>query len=74
MSFAFLNAVNPGEIILVLLLAVLFFGGKHIPEIARALGRSVSEFKKGQQEGTTGKYEDEEKKDQPPTPPAPPKA
>lgn len=35
------------EIILIALVALLFFGGKKIPELMRGLGKGVSEFKKG---------------------------
>lgn len=37
---------------IVLLVAVLLFGAKKLPELARSLGRSTSEFKKGVQEGS----------------------
>ena len=40
-----------GEILVIVLIVVLLFGAKRIPEIARALGRSINEFKKGQKEG-----------------------
>jgi sec-independent protein translocase protein TatA len=39
------------EIVLVLLALVLLFGARRIPELARSLGRSLNEFKKGRQEG-----------------------
>jgi TatA/E family protein of Tat protein translocase len=32
---------------------VLLFGAKKLPELARSLGRSSSEFKKGIKEGST---------------------
>jgi sec-independent protein translocase protein TatA len=35
------------ELLLILLVLILLFGAKKIPEIARGLGKSVSEFKKG---------------------------
>jgi sec-independent protein translocase protein TatA len=38
------------EIALILLALVLLFGARRIPELARSLGRSLSEFKKGRQE------------------------
>ena len=38
------------EIILVLLAVIILFGGKKIPELARGLGKSLSEFKKGRNE------------------------
>ena len=34
------------EIILILLVVLLLFGGKKIPEIARAMGRAQYEYKK----------------------------
>ncbi len=33
------------EILVILLLVVLFFGGKKIPEMMRGMGRGVREFK-----------------------------
>jgi len=51
------------EILLILVIALLIFGAARLPEIGRALGRSLSEFKKGTQELTDAKGEkDEEKK------------
>ena len=45
--------MRPGlwQILLVILIIALIFGAKKIPEIARALGRSSGEFKKGLKEG-----------------------
>ena len=38
------------EILIILLVLVVFFGAKRIPEIARSLGKSLNEFKKGREE------------------------
>jgi sec-independent protein translocase protein TatA len=38
------------ELLLILVLVLLLFGAKRIPEIARGLGKSLSEFKKGMRE------------------------
>lgn len=35
------------ELILILVIILVLFGAKRIPEIARGLGKSMSEFKKG---------------------------
>ena len=37
------------EIILILVVIILLFGGKRIPEIARALGRASYEYKKAKE-------------------------
>ena len=39
--------LGAGEIILILLVVLLLFGAKKIPELARGLGKGMSEFKKG---------------------------
>jgi sec-independent protein translocase protein TatA len=39
-----------GEILIVLAIAVLFFGGKKLPELGSALGKSIKNFKKGLKE------------------------
>ena len=38
------------EILIILLIVLLLFGGKKIPELMRGLGRGVREFKEGQNE------------------------
>lgn len=43
------------ELILILLIILLIFGATKLPDIGRALGKSIKEFKKGAKE-------DEEKK------------
>ena len=35
------------EIILILLVVLILFGAKKIPELAKGLGKGMSEFKKG---------------------------
>ena len=47
--------IGTGEILLLLLLALLLFGAKRLPEIGRSLGRGMREFK----DSVTGKDDDE---------------
>jgi len=42
--------IGPGELILILLILLLLFGAKRLPEIGRSLGRSLGEFKRGMKE------------------------
>ena len=38
--------VGPTELIVILLIILLLFGAKRIPEIAHGLGKGIAEFKK----------------------------
>ncbi len=53
---AFMN-LGTGEIILIVAVILLLFGGKKIPELMRGLGKGVKSFKQGMNE-----MEDELKK------------
>jgi sec-independent protein translocase protein TatA len=44
-------AWGPWQILLVLAIILLLFGGKKLPELAHSLGKSLGEFKKGKEEG-----------------------
>jgi sec-independent protein translocase protein TatA len=41
----FLNSIGGGEIFIIILVVLLFFGSKKIPELARGLGKGMREFK-----------------------------
>jgi sec-independent protein translocase protein TatA len=57
-------AYSPGpEWIVVLVVLVLLFGAKKLPELARSVGKSTSEFKKGMSEGAS--EEDDTSDDKP---------
>ena len=47
-------SLGPWEIVLILLVIILIFGGKKIPELARGFGKGLREFKK-----TTREIKDE---------------
>lgn len=43
--------IGPTELLVVLAIILVLFGGKKLPDLARSLGRSLGEFKKGRDEG-----------------------
>ena len=46
---AFIN-LGTGEIVAIVLVVLLLFGGKKIPELMRGLGKGVKSFKQGMNE------------------------
>jgi sec-independent protein translocase protein TatA len=49
-QFGFLNFGAP-ELLLILLIVLLLFGGRKLPELARSLGSSARELRKGLNDG-----------------------
>jgi sec-independent protein translocase protein TatA len=52
------------ELIIALVVILLLFGAKRIPELARGLGSGVREFKAGTKEGQLEDKKDKQKKDE----------
>lgn len=44
--------IGYGELVIILILALLLFGAKRIPEIAKSIGKSVNAFKQGLREAS----------------------
>ena len=44
-----MNMPGPLEILIIFLVVLLLFGGKKLPEVGRALGEGIKEFKKALQ-------------------------
>jgi sec-independent protein translocase protein TatA len=49
-----LGTPGPFELIIILVVILLLFGAKRLPDLSRSLGKSLSEFKKGREEGLRG--------------------
>jgi sec-independent protein translocase protein TatA len=43
--------IGGSELLVILVIILVLFGGKKLPDLARSLGRSLGEFKKGREEG-----------------------
>ena len=56
-----LGAIGTPEIILIIAVVVLLFGGKKIPELMKGLGKGIKEFKDASK-GESSSTEVEEKK------------
>ncbi|MDB2702405.1 twin-arginine translocase TatA/TatE family subunit [Flavobacteriaceae bacterium] len=46
----FFGAIGPQQIILILVIVLLLFGGRKIPELMRGLGTGIKEFKNATKE------------------------
>ncbi len=49
------------ELMIILIIVLLLFGAQKLPELARGLGKSMSEFKKGQNEADSPEKHEEKK-------------
>ena len=66
-----LGVIGGGEWWVLALIGLILFGGKRLPDLARALGKSVQEFKKGMagiEDDITKPAETDAKKIEPPKP------
>jgi len=51
------------EIIVIVLIVLLLFGGKKIPELARGLGKGIREFKDGMKQVEEGMTDEDDKEE-----------
>jgi len=49
-NYILLSAPGPTELIIILILVLVLFGAKRIPEIAAGLGKGIREFKRSMNE------------------------
>ena len=55
-----LGVPGPWQIILIVLVVLLLFGGRKIPELMKGLGQGLKEFKKATTDDEKGKKEEAE--------------
>ncbi|VAW13587.1 Twin-arginine translocation protein TatA [hydrothermal vent metagenome] len=57
--FVIAGFIGPQEIVIILIIVLIFFGGRKIPELMKGLGKGIKEFKNATKE------EEEEQADSP---------
>lgn len=60
----FLGVLGPGQIAIIVILILLLFGGKKIPELMRGLGSGIKEFKDASKEDSKSDSTSIEKKEE----------
>ncbi len=58
-----MGRIGPLELVLILAVFLLLFGARRIPEIARSLGRAVSQFRRGMMDEIAPEEPEEKKKE-----------
>jgi len=58
-SLIFLGVIGPWQIVLIVAVVLLIFGGKKIPELMRGLGQGMKEFKKATKDDTASEEDKE---------------
>jgi sec-independent protein translocase protein TatA len=56
--------LGPTELIIILLIILVIFGGAKLPQLARSLGQAKHEFEKGASEGKSKDAEPADKKEE----------
>ena len=51
--FAGIMGLGPGELVIILVILLVLFGGTKLPQLAKGLGQSIKEFKKSSKEDDT---------------------
>lgn len=63
MNYTILGVIGPWQLIIVIAVVLLLFGGKKIPELMKGVGQGIREFKDGMN-GDANKANPSDKKDE----------
>ena len=58
--FSFIGGLRGPELLIILVVVLLLFGAAKLPQLARSLGASAKEFRKGVEDGVDESEETEE--------------
>ena len=59
MTFLFIGSLGMPELIMLLIIILVFFGAKKIPELAKGFGKGIKEFKAATKPDSEGLAENE---------------
>ncbi len=62
MEMLFIQNIGVWPMILIVLVVILLFGGKKIPEMMKGLGQGMKEFKDATKDAASGENEEESSK------------
>lgn len=62
LQIPFLGMIGTTELLIIAIVALLFFGGKKIPELMRGLGAGIKSFKDGMKDGEVADKEQKTEK------------
>lgn len=60
-TMIFEAAIGPQQVILVIILAILLFGAKKIPELMKGVGKGIKEFKDASKDNAEEQKENKKK-------------
>lgn len=60
--FEFIKNIGPTELIIIVLILIVFFGGKAITRLARTSGETIKDLKEAKKEFTAALEDDDNKK------------
>jgi sec-independent protein translocase protein TatA len=63
MNLFIIGVIGVWQIVLIIAIVLLFFGGKKIPELMQGLGKGMKEFKKAVKEEEPADQPEEKKKE-----------
>jgi sec-independent protein translocase protein TatA len=62
-----LGSIGPTELILILLIVIIIFGAKKLPDLGKSVGEGIKNFKKSMNEAKDDNKDNTPKNPQPPT-------
>jgi sec-independent protein translocase protein TatA len=66
------GSVGMPELLIIMIIALMIFGPRRLPELGRAVGQTINEFRKGANNLRESVEDDVRREQQPPTPPSTP--